>query len=109
MRKFFVLMITAALSATAGWAQMTKQVSLTHEGWTVTADGTRGSLTVTHEKLGTVLKDARLNLQGANGLNTFSNWSVEKKGENALFIRTAEPATAWHVKLGPNTLAISST
>jgi hypothetical protein len=96
MRKFLVLMFTAALSATTGWAQTGNRISLTGDGWTVTADGTRGSFSIMHDRLGSVLKDARLNLQGANGLHALSNWSAEKKGENALFIRTEELARSSH-------------
>ena len=93
----------------SGWAQAGNQVSVTQDGWTVSADGEHGKLTVTHETLGTVLEDVRLNLQGERGLSPLKNWSVAKKGETQLSIRTAAPVTGWLVELGPNTLKFSST
>ncbi len=55
------------------------------------------------------MKDVRLNLLDERGLAPLKNWSIEKKGQNQLFIRTAKPITGWQVELGPNTLKLSST
>ncbi len=109
MSKFASIIISILMAVGSGWAQAGNQVSVTHDGWTVTADGEQGKLTVTHESLGTVLEDVRLNLQVERGLGPLANWSVAKKGENQLSIRSADPVTAWLVELGPNTLKFSST
>jgi hypothetical protein len=97
------------MTVAAGAAQTGNPVSVTSAGWTVAADGEQGVLSITHDKLGTVMKDARLNLQDEHGLRPLKNWSVEKQGEHELSIRTAQPPTGWLFELGQNTLKISST
>ena len=76
-------------------------------GWTITADGARGVLDVAHDTLGTLMRDLRLNLQESHALRHLKNWSVERKGEQQLLIRTAEPRSAWLFDLAPNALKIS--
>jgi len=85
-------------------------VTVQNNGWTIAADGDRGSLTIKHESLGTVLKDVRLNLQDDHGLRPLNkNWSIEKHGEHELFIRTAQPRISWRFELLPSQLRISNT
>jgi hypothetical protein len=109
MRRLFSLVIAVGLTLAGGWAQTGNPVSVTSDGWTVIANGEEGVLSISYDKLGIILDNIRLNLQGAGGLHQFKNWSVEKKGENALFIKTTQPPTAWQINLGPNDLEISST
>src|SRR5271157_5212757 len=109
MRRLFSLVIALGLTVAGGWAQTGNPVSVTGNGWTVIADGEQGVLGISYDKLGIILKDVRLSLQGVDGLHQFKNWSVEKKGESALFIRTTQPPTGWQLNLGPNALEISST
>jgi len=109
MGKFFSVVIAVVLAVAAASAQTGNPVSVASDGWTVTADGEQAVLTITHDSLGTVMKDARLNLQGEHGLRPLKNWSVEKQGQHQLSIRTAQPPTGWLIELGPNILRISST
>jgi hypothetical protein len=99
-----ILLTTAAACAETG-----EPVKVAFEGWTVTADGAKGVLDIAHDTIGTLMRDVRLNLQETNGLRHLKNWSVEKKGEHQLSIKTADPRSAWLIDLGPHTLKISCT
>jgi hypothetical protein len=109
MRNFLSLMVSILLTAGASTAQAASPATVSSDGWSVTLDEQRHTFSVSHEILGTVLADARLNLRGERGLNRLTNWSVERKSQNQLSIRTAKPPTAWLIELAPNALKISST
>jgi hypothetical protein len=109
MGSLFSLVIAVGLAVAGGRAQKGNPVSATSDGWTVIANGEQGVLTISYDTLGTILKNARLSLQEVRGVHQFLNWSVEKKGENELFIRTTQPPTGWRLNLGPDALEISST
>ena len=66
-------------------------------------------LSISHDKLGPVMKEVRLNLQDGHGLHVLAGWSVESDGQRRLTVRTTEPRTAWSFELGTNLLKISST
>ena len=108
MRRFFWLVISIFLIAVAGAAKAENSVTVTSEGWSVTVDKQQHTLSISHEPLGTVLTDVGVNLRGERGLNRLTNWSVERKGQNQLSIRTAGPPTIWLIELALNTLKISS-
>ena len=78
--RFLRVMILVAWAAATASARPGGPVSVSSNGWTVTADADQGVLSVAHENLGTVLKNVRLNLQGERDLLRLQNWSVEKKG-----------------------------
>ena len=84
-------------------------MSVSNEGWTVTAEGERGVLTIAHDRLGTVVRDARPSLEGDHGPRSWPGWSVEKKGTRQLLVRTTEPRTTWVFDLGRDALTLSST
>ena len=109
MSPYASLLISAVLSAGAVEAGAGTPLALTRDGWTVTADGERGLLTVSHDRLGTLLQNARLNLQGGHGLSPWTSFSAEKAGTRQLLLRTAAPATVWIVEPGPDALRVSST
>jgi len=109
MRRLFSLVIAVGFAVAGGWAQTGNSLSVTAHGWTVIVNGDEGVLSVSYDKLGMVLKNARLSLQDVDGLHPFKNWSVENKGMDEVFIRTTQPPTAWLLKLSPNSLEISST
>jgi len=97
------------LGVTGPLLQTGRLVSVTSEGWTVTADGTLGVLTITHDNLGTILQDVRLGLRGEKDPSQFKSWSIEREGPHRLSIKTVKPRTAWVFDLGRNALKISST
>ncbi len=57
-------------------AQSHAQVTLAAEGWTVTADPELSVLSVAHEKLGTLLRDAHLNTRDSQGLHPQKQWTA---------------------------------
>jgi hypothetical protein len=109
MDKFLSAVFAVVLSAGAPPALAETPISLSGEGWTVTADGEKGVLSITHENLGTVINDVQLNLQGARGLRPLKGWTAAKTGSKQLFIRTSQPPTGWSVEWDKEWLKISST
>lgn len=109
MSRFLPIKIVVVLLIAAGWARTADTLSVTSDGWTIRADGERGSLTINHDGLGAVMKEARLNLQRGHGLQQLNNWTVRRRSQDELWIKTAQPPSGWLFKLGPNTLRISST
>ncbi len=109
MSRFFSVVIPVVLTVLAGSAEAGNPVKVTHEGWTVTADGEQNVLSIEHDSLGAVMKDIRLNLPGERHLLPLKNWSVEKKGQQQLSMRTVEPRTGWLFELGKNELKIFCT
>jgi len=109
MARIFVAMIGMLLTVQAAWTAAVAPVTVTSNGWTVTADASQGVLSVSRENLGTVLKEVRLNLRGEHGLKRLKTWSSAQQGTSRLFIRTTEPRTAWDLELGPEALRISCT
>jgi len=109
MSRLFSAFISIVFTVAVASAQTPGPLSVSSDSWTVSADGARAVFTITHDKLGTVLRDARLNLRGERGLHAWKNWSVEKTGENQLSLKTTQPPTAWLLQISPNTLEISST
>jgi len=100
-----LLAIFTALLLVAGM-QAQQQVTVSGYGWTVTADTAQSTLTVTHERLGPVLRNVRLALRGTEAV---TGWAVERSGQDQLLIRSSRPVTAWRIEPGTDTLTISST
>jgi hypothetical protein len=102
-------LLISVLAGTGLVAEAAPPVTLTGNGWTVAADGEQGLITVSHDKLGTVLEKGRLNLRGERALAPWKTFSAERKGEGRLVLRMAAPAAVWRIETGPDTLRISST
>ena len=109
MGRFISVLISVVFTVAPACAQAPKPISIASAGWTVIADGEKGVLSVAHDHLGTILKDAQLNLQGEHGLQPLTNWSVETRGQDQLSVRTVQPRTTWLFELGQNTLRVSAT
>jgi len=109
MTRFISALMLVFLAIPKAWAETPNQVSVAGDAWTVVADTEQGVLSVSHDKLGVVLKDLQLYLRGEHGLSLLKGWSAEKQGENQLTIHTSQPPTAWAFEVMPNTLKISST
>jgi hypothetical protein len=109
MSKILVAVVASCVVLLSQPAKAAEPVTLTSDGWTITADSAQATLSISHEKLGTVMKDVRLNLKGERGLQALEGWSVEKSRANELSIHTAQPRTGWTIEASPNALRISST
>ena len=102
MDKYFLAVMVILLSAGTVLGETKSQLSISNNGWTVTIDSQQSVVTISYERLGAVLKDVRLNLQGDRGLLPLKEWSIEKKNENLLSVATAHPETAWLFETGLN-------
>ena len=109
MRRVHLAIMGIVLAMHGAWAEAGTRLSVSSEGWTVSAEDKPEVLTISHERLGTVLQQVRLYLRGPHGLERLKGWSVGKVGENELSIRTAEPPTAWVIKPGHDALIFSTT
>ncbi|MGA2077563.1 MAG: alpha-galactosidase [Terriglobia bacterium] len=109
MRKTHPAIIAFILTAQAAWAASAVPVTLSRNGWTVTADGDHGVLTVRRDGLGTVLNEVHLNMQGDRGLTRLKSWPAEKPGEDRISIRSSDPRMAWEIELRPEALEFSTT
>lgn len=92
-----VLTLAAALQAQNG------------SPWTVSRDGERAALTITHARLGPPLRNVRLCLREKGKLVPLEHWLFAGSGEGGFVVRTERPRTAWRLAPGPNTLEISCT
>jgi Melibiase/Alpha galactosidase C-terminal beta sandwich domain len=86
-----------------------KPVTINSQGWSISADPSRGSLNVLHESLGPILQNVSLNLNDSRELSKTIGWSVEKTSESLLTIYTVQPRGAWVFSIGRNELWISTT
>ncbi len=86
-----------------------KAVTLKSSGWTMTADPGTGLLNLSHDSLGIVLKEIKLNIKNNNELTTLYKWTAGKDGENLLVIRTSNPFSEWTFALNQNNIIISAT
>jgi hypothetical protein len=102
MNRFLSLPIACAMAAAALPAQSASP-------WTVSRDGDRPALTVTHAALGPVLNNLRLNLRRGDKLEPLDNWSLARGGDHEFIVHTERPRTGWRFVLGPASLEISST
>jgi hypothetical protein len=109
MSRYMFAWVLVFVTLPNAWAQAPSQISVAQDGWTIVADSERGVLSVSHDKLGILMKDLRLHLRGDEGLTLLKSWSAEKRGDRQLSIQVSQPPTAWSFDVGPNILKISST
>jgi len=77
-------------------------------GWHVTPDTATSTLTISHEALGVVLKDARLSVRTGAAVVAATGWSVNG-GDGRWIIRTESPRTGWRIEVRDDVLVVSST
>ncbi|HXY40066.1 MAG TPA: alpha-galactosidase [Vicinamibacteria bacterium] len=94
--------------AAAGRSAAQPPVSLSQDGWTLSADPDQGLLAVAHEKLGTLLRSARLNVVRDGGLQPWATFSAETAGRE-LRLRTIRPRATWVFAAGADGISVSST
>ncbi len=80
---------------------------LSRNGWEVVPDVKNELLTISHEKLGVIIKDIQLALKGDDSMDILSNWTV-KKQKDGMVISTKKPSnTEWIFKTSEKALDIS--
>jgi len=99
----------AYLCCITSWGAEPPDTTLKSNGWTIAVDAGHGCLTIQHERLGTLLREVRLNVDTAGSLTQLNRMSVEASGPSRLVVRTAQPATLWAFDPTTNCLRISST
>ena len=103
------LILGLALSVTATHTSQAVPLSFSRAGWTITVDQEHATFEVAHERLGTLLTEARLKLRNGTGSVQPKNWSVVQQGEHSLSIQASEPRTLWAFEPATNSLKLSST
>ena len=79
----------------------------TKDGWSIEAEPKNEVLNISHEKLGSVLRDIKLSLKREDGLSTLSKWSV-KLEKDALTVTTKSPErTTWKFEASQEKLDVS--
>src|SRR5450755_4713953 len=76
--------------------------------WTIAADQAKGTLTISHAALGTLLRDVRLNVREGDRLVRLGHWTTAPGKPDTFIVRTEQPRTAWQFEMGPRTLKIST-
>jgi melibiase-like protein/alpha galactosidase C-like protein len=84
-------------------------VSLSAEGWSVTANPDRGVFSISHEVLGTLLEDAFFEVRDSGGTHTIRRWTAAQGAPNQLMLRSVEFRTGYVIELRRDVLIISST
>jgi hypothetical protein len=74
------LMFMMMLVSYAAPAAESGSTTLTGEGWTIETQGDRGRLTIKHERLGTILREVRLNLEANGAVQEMPQWKAEVTG-----------------------------
>ncbi len=101
MRKLRLLLAIAALAAPA--------TAQTASPWTIAADPSRCTLTISHSSLGLLLRDVHLNLREDGRLRPLDQWTLAAAPPAKITIRTSHPITSWEFEPFGDTLKISST
>ena len=125
------LMFMMMLASYAAPAAESGSTTLMGQGWTIETQGDRGRLTIKHERLGTILRDVRLNLEANGAVQEMTQWKAEVTGPvvhtsssrevetkqwtpesgipGRLLVRTAQPPSTWIFEPTRECLKISST
>jgi hypothetical protein len=75
--------------------------------WTLVADESRGSLSVSHNRLGAVLTDVRLQIRHGNALVPLTGWTVADRGDEGLAVTTGTPSpVSWEFRTAEDTIEV---
>jgi hypothetical protein len=106
--RFLISVATLVLIVTST-ARAAEPVAISDLGWTITASPELGTLSISHERLGLVLQNVRLSVQGEHGLSPQTEWSVAKNSQSSLTLRTVHPIAAWNFEINSGYVKLSST
>ena len=118
MSKFFLSIVKIVLcylilgfNYAAGYCQSNDRQELTiaSNGWIISADRMAGTLAISHDSLGIVLKDITINSGTSEDPKPVREWTAEKKGEKILELKTDHPVSCWTFELNRDNIIISST
>ncbi len=84
-----------------------EEVVLAASGWTVSADAGRAVLSLSHDRLGAVMKEIRLGIRGEADVVPTARWEIQKGAPGEAFIRSEGPRAAWRIRLLPDAVKIS--
>src|SRR5215467_4898350 len=99
----FSLCVGIALAAPILWAT---PVTLSHSGWTITADPEAAQLTITHNRVGVILQNVKLQQMCPAGLMSAEHWfatldrirpgdesiaHARESGDEQLIVKTESP------------------
>lgn len=105
MYRFLFVFLWIILPMTGWTGEGENPVSVAGGGWTISAWERQNSLCIEHDRLGIVLKDVRLTLQG----KPLKDWLVEKQGNHQIIVTTKKPQTTWFFDLNQDSIKVSCT
>jgi hypothetical protein len=105
----FIMAVAILVLMVASAANAAVPVAISDQGWTITASPELGTLSVRHERLGLVLQNVRLSLQGEHGLSPLTEWSVAESGQSSLTLHSVHPIASWTFEISSDCLKISNT
>ena len=92
-----------------GAAHAAASITVSDQGWTITADRDHGVLSIAQQNLGIVLQDVRINLEDQNAMQPLTSWSVEQTSQSQLTLHSVHPIATWVFDISHDLLKISST
>jgi hypothetical protein len=101
--------VFAILLSALALAHSDTPVSISAEGWTVTADVGRGVFSASHESLGAVLVDASFAVRDSSQSLETAQWTAQTSKPNRLILSNSQLRIAWVLELRHDILIISST
>jgi Melibiase len=103
------LAVATLVLIVASAARAEVPVEISSQGWTISANPELNTLSISQERLGLVLQNVCLNVQGEHGPSPLTEWSVAKSSHSSLTIRTVHPIAAWTFEISLDYLKISNT
>jgi hypothetical protein len=77
--------------------------------WTFTVDEAKGTLSISHARLGVVLENARLEAPQGNRLAPTTGWTVADRGAEGIAITAKSPAAVtWEIRTSENAVEVRS-
>lgn len=78
--------------------------------WSLTVDEAKGTISISHARLGVVLENARLQVRQGDRLVPSTGWTIADRGAEGIAITAKAPAAAtWELRTAENAIEIRTT
>lgn len=109
--KFIFLVMICLQISSGGICQDKKNelLSLSANGWNITLNPGAESMDISHEKLGDIIQEIRLNCKKGNTIVPLKKWTASIADKSRIEIETLEPYSFWVFEPDTNSILISAT